>query len=216
MITFCSPPYSVSASATRRLGLTHAASASQHEHADRFVGIVEVGSRSLNTFSDHFQSVILADDALIKCLGQIQDGGDFVLNHFSDRDPCPIGYNRRHCLLINTGKNEGCLTLQQIQLMLQVGKLCQQRLTLGGRERRRRWTRGFGLHRNFFRHFIGSLFQVTRGAFDLTRRDAELRADIENLFDEFFFLIPARFQSGEPHLLRGQFFLRVTIRAPPC
>ena len=100
-----------------RLRLADAAGAGEQKHADRFVRIVEVGSRRLNSLGDHFQGMVLADDALIECLGQIQDGRDFVLNHFSNGDSGPIGHDRRDRLLIDAGKNQRRLALQRMQLV---------------------------------------------------------------------------------------------------
>jgi hypothetical protein len=58
VMTFCSPPYSASASASAVSVLPTPGRADQHEHADRLVGVVELGARGLDAAGDHVQGVI--------------------------------------------------------------------------------------------------------------------------------------------------------------
>jgi hypothetical protein len=57
----------------RGLGLADARGAAQHEHADRLVGIVELGAAGLDTLGDRIHRVILADDARLELVGDGED-----------------------------------------------------------------------------------------------------------------------------------------------
>jgi hypothetical protein len=58
VMTFCSPPYSASASASAVSVLPTPEVPAQHEHADGLVGVVEPGARGLDALGDHVQAMV--------------------------------------------------------------------------------------------------------------------------------------------------------------
>ena len=87
----------------RGLGLADARGAGEHEHADRLVGIVELGAVGFDPLGDHLQAVGLADHAPIENFRQLQDGFDLVAHHASDGNAGPVGNHRCHRLLVDMG-----------------------------------------------------------------------------------------------------------------
>ena len=87
----------------RGLGLADAGRAAQHEHADRLVGIVELGAVGLDALGDHRQAVRLADDAPVEDFRQPEDVLDLVLHHAADRNAGPVGDDRGDHLFVDMG-----------------------------------------------------------------------------------------------------------------
>ena len=87
----------------RGLGLADAGRAAQHEHADRLVGIVELGAVGLDALGDHRQAMRLADDAPVEDFRQPQHVLDLVLHHAADRNAGPVGDHRGDHLLVDMG-----------------------------------------------------------------------------------------------------------------
>ena len=69
-----------------RFGLAHAGGAGQHEHADRLARVVEAGAGGLDTLGYHLQGVVLADDAFLQVLVEVEHRLQFVAGHAAYRD----------------------------------------------------------------------------------------------------------------------------------
>ena len=87
----------------RGFGLADPGRTAQHEHADRLVGIVELGAAGFDALGDHRQPVGLADHAPVENLGQPQHVLDVVLDHAADRNAGPVGHHRCDHLFVDMG-----------------------------------------------------------------------------------------------------------------
>ena len=85
----------------RRLRLADAGGATQHEDADRLVGIVEPSAIGLDALGDHLETVALSDDALVENAGEVEHGLDLVGDHLADRNSRPVGDDRGDRLLVD-------------------------------------------------------------------------------------------------------------------
>jgi hypothetical protein len=69
---------------------------------------------------DHLQPMLLADDALVERVGELEDRLHFVLHHAADGDARPVRNHRGHGLLVHRRKNQRALALHRVDLRLQL------------------------------------------------------------------------------------------------
>ena len=94
---------------------------SQHEHANRFVGIVELGARGVDPPRDHVERVTLPNHALIQRLRQVQQRFDFVFDHAANGHTGPVLNYGRDGLFVDARENQRRISLHRRELRLQVG-----------------------------------------------------------------------------------------------
>src|SRR2546422_10227151 len=97
-------------------GFPNTAWTDQQEDTDWAARIIEPGPGGLNSLADGFQSVGLADDALLQEILQIQDGVDLVLHHFADRNSRPTRDDFSDGLTIDARFYQWLLALKRCQL----------------------------------------------------------------------------------------------------
>ena len=77
----------------RGFGFARAGGPDQHKDAHRPIGIIETRPARANPLGNHFQSVPLPDDALLKHIRKVQHLLDFVFRHAPDRNPGPVRHD---------------------------------------------------------------------------------------------------------------------------
>ena len=95
----------------RRLGLADAGGSGEHEHADRLVGVVQLGAAGLDALGDRVHRVVLAHDPLLQLVGDGQDAGDLVLDHPADGDARPVAHHGRDGVGVDLGEHHGAVAL---------------------------------------------------------------------------------------------------------
>ena len=116
VIALCSPPYSVSASASA-VSVLPTPDGPQQEHAMRLLRIVELGARGLDALGDQLDRVLLADDALAERIGELQRPA-------FRRGPCGRAecrssrHDRGHRVWVDGGQHERRIALQVGQRLL--------------------------------------------------------------------------------------------------
>lgn len=118
----------------RGFRLADARRAGQHEHADGLVGIVEARARRLDALRNHLERVALPDHAAIERIGEIEHGGEFVLEHPADGNAGPVRDHARDDARIDARQDQRRVALQVGETRLQFR---QAREALVARGRRR-------------------------------------------------------------------------------
>jgi len=141
--------------------------------------------------------VALANDALLECARQVEDGLDLVLDHAPDGDTRPVPHHRRDGLRRDRGLHERVFALQFDELGLQLLELREHRRGihgLGGLP-------GFGLLPGLIL-LLGGGFAIAPGGL------AQQFALFKDLGDQFLLIVPACVEFFEVLL----FFLLVRLR----
>ena len=107
-------------------GLAHTGGAGQHEHANRLARVVEAGAGGLDALGDHLQGMVLADDAFLQVLVEVEHSLQLIAGHAAHRDAGPVGDHRGHGLVIHGRQDQRGFALQSGEALLQIDQFCTQ------------------------------------------------------------------------------------------
>src|SRR5262249_28086020 len=128
------------------LGLSHAGGSEEDERADRPVGVLDAGARADDRAGHRLDGLVLADDALVQLVGEMDELLALALDQLGDWDAGPTRHDLRDVLLVDLLLEQALLALRIVRLrllgpesalelgelaVLQLGGLVQVVLSLG-------------------------------------------------------------------------------------